>query len=85
MRDDAQASVSEARRHTLANRVRVLRAGLGWSQERLAEESGVDRTTIGRLESARRGTTADTLWAVADAFGIPLADLVSDGHGHPIR
>ena len=43
------------------------------------------RTTIGRIERARHGTTVDTLWAVADALGVPLAALLSDGDGHPIR
>ena len=86
MRDHGQAgaSASEARRHELAGRVRLLRHGRGWSQERLAEESDLDRTTIGRIERARRGTTIDTLWAVADALGVPVAALLSPGDGHPI-
>ncbi len=84
MSDDRRVS-HEARRHTLANRVRALRGGMGWSQEHLAEASDLDRTTIGRLENARHANTVDTLWAVADAFGITLADLVSDSEGHPIQ
>lgn len=49
----------------------------GWSIDRLAEESGVGRRTIMNLEGALKTPRIDTLYAVAAALDVPLADLVS--------
>lgn len=49
----------------------------GWSIDRLAEESGVGRRTIINLEGAIKTPRIDTLYAVAAALDVPLADLVS--------
>jgi len=89
MSNDRRTSLDDARRHNLAKhnlgkRVRVLRTGKGWSQDKLADESGTDRTTISRLERAHDGTTLDTLLGVADALGLPLANLFCDDAGQPV-
>jgi len=35
---------------TISQQIRILRKQKGWSQQKLAELSGLDRTTIGALE-----------------------------------
>jgi transcriptional regulator with XRE-family HTH domain len=55
-------------------RIIDLRQQLGWTQERLATESGVGLRTIQRLE-AGRDASLETLSRVADALRVPVRDL----------
>jgi transcriptional regulator with XRE-family HTH domain len=59
--------------------VRRLREARGWSQEDLAEHSGLNRSFIGEIE---RGTATPSLVTVAklsDAFELAPSVLVSHG------
>lgn len=56
------------------SRVSSLRQELGWTQERLASESGVGVRTIQRLE-AGHDANLDTLSLVAGALRVPVRDL----------
>lgn len=57
-------------------RIEELRKKRRWSQEELAEKSGVSRTIITRLESTPDvTTTTKTLQAIADAFGVSIKYL----------
>ncbi|WP_149829529.1 helix-turn-helix transcriptional regulator [Streptomyces tailanensis] len=51
------------------------RRTLGYSQEKLAELLGVDRTTVGRWESGRIAPQPYQRPGLADALGISLQDL----------
>jgi len=55
-------------------RIVDLRTQMGWTQERLADESGVTVRTVQRLEAGNDGSL-DTLSRVAKAFGVPVRDL----------
>ncbi|GAA4083879.1 helix-turn-helix transcriptional regulator [Nocardioides kongjuensis] len=55
-------------------RIRDLRTARGWSQERLAEASGVAVRTIQRLE-AGNDASLETLSLVATALEVPVRDL----------
>ena len=48
----------------------------GWSQIQLAEESGVQRSTISNLESGARVPRLDTLLRLSDALGTSLRELI---------
>ena len=52
-----------------------LREEKGWSQMRLAQESGVDRATINQVEGGRRSPTISTLELLATALGAEVADF----------
>lgn len=63
-------------------RIVDLRQQLGWTQERLAAESGVGLRTIQRLE-AGQDASLETLSRVADALRVPVRDLfaaIDDAH-----
>lgn len=60
----------ERRQHGL--RILALREARGWSQEALAERAGLDRQTIGRMETSVRGVSIDAYLLVADALDVPL-------------
>lgn len=56
------------------SRIVQLRQERGWTQERLASESGVGVRTIQRLESGT-DTSLETLSLVADALNVPAREL----------
>ncbi|MFI2718371.1 DUF488 family protein, N3 subclade [Streptomyces collinus] len=77
------ASHHSARPHgharALAQRVRALREGRGWSRERLAKEAGIAVGTLARLES--EGAIQPgffTVGAVAEALEVSLDDLFQE-------
>src|SRR3954454_9022219 len=58
--------------------VRAHRRRLGWTQEELAERSGVTVRTIGKIESGRiTAPRPSTLRLLADALGVDSSELTS--------
>lgn len=55
-------------------RIGELRRARGWTQERLAAESGVTARTIQRLE-AGSDASLETISLIADALGVPVGEL----------
>ncbi|GLK86026.1 helix-turn-helix domain-containing protein [Ancylobacter defluvii] len=76
-----------------ASQLRAARALLGWSQDKLAEQSGVSKPTIARLE-LRDGeiggyaATRDKLIAALEAAGVVFqgdGEVVQGGPGVRLR
>jgi transcriptional regulator with XRE-family HTH domain len=67
----------------MAGRVRQLRTGKGWSQEKLAEEAGLSKDAVSRIERGNRGPRMDTLEQIAKAVGTTLPKLVDFGEPPP--
>jgi len=65
-------------RKLLARNLRVLRLVRGWSQERLAEEAGLDRSYVSDIERATRNVSVEILERLACAFGVSLSELLSE-------
>ncbi len=59
-------------------RVRSHRARLGFSQEQLAEASGLHRTYVGSVERGGRNVTLVNILHLAKGLGIDAAELVRD-------
>jgi len=49
----------------------------GWTQEKLAEITGLHRTYVGAIERQERNVSIDNLDRIARAFGISTAALLS--------
>lgn len=64
-------------RKALGRRVRQLREKRGWSQEDLANESGLARSFTGAIERGEKDLRISTLVKLADTFGIFLGQLFS--------
>lgn len=61
----------------LAKRLKELRKKSGWSQQKLAEHSGLSYNTITKIEQgAATMPTIQTMIKIADAFGVTLDELV---------
>lgn len=61
--------------------LRKLREQKGWSQEDLAEESGLHRTYISGLERGIRNPTIEIIQKIAIALRIIPADLLREEAG----
>jgi putative transcriptional regulator len=56
-------------------RLKEVREGRGWSQKKLAEESGVSRDSISNYETGHREAWPATAKKLADALDVEIADL----------
>lgn len=65
----------DIRRH-LARTVQRLRVERGWSQEDLAEESGLHRTYISGIERGIRNPTITVIETLARGLKVAPADLL---------
>lgn len=76
--NDCNSDMGKGARSQLARNLRLLRVLRGWTQEELAEASGLHRTYISLIERSACSVTLDKLECLADTFGIALPDLLSD-------
>jgi transcriptional regulator with XRE-family HTH domain len=64
------------RRRQIGERIRTTRRQLGLSQMALGERVGRDHKTVHRWETAATPPDLNDLLLLADALGVPLADLM---------
>jgi transcriptional regulator with XRE-family HTH domain len=65
-------------RALVAWNLRKIRVSLGVSQERLAFDSGVDRSYVGGLERGEENPTVDVLERLATTLSVPIAALLAE-------
>ncbi|MET9517054.1 helix-turn-helix transcriptional regulator [Streptomyces sp. NPDC002994] len=65
-----------ARRRAIGDRIRAARLHANLTQQSVAERIGMDRAAYNRVEQGHSAALIDTLIRIADAIGVPLADLV---------
>jgi len=62
----------------IRNNIRRLRFDRGeMTQEALAEKAGVTRQTISAIESSKYSPSLELAFRIAQAFGVPLAEVFS--------
>lgn len=69
----------------LGTRIVVARIRRRWTQERLAERAGLDRSYLSRLERGRHNVTVLILRDIANGAGIPLTELLPTTKGADAR
>lgn len=56
----------------MSNRLRVLRAEKGWSQQDLAQHLEVSRQSVNAIETGRYDPSLPLAFRIADLFGLPI-------------
>lgn len=69
------AQDSPSARVLFGQRVRELRKAKGYSQERFAIISGLDRSYFGGIERGERNVSLDNIAAIARALDQPISEL----------
>ena len=64
-----------AHRRAFGDRVKEMRAQRGWTQEDMAERSGLHRSYLAAIESGSRNPTLDIIVKIANGLHAPVADL----------
>lgn len=62
----------------LGKRIATLRKSKGVTQEKLAQETNLDRVAIAYIETGKRNPTATSLNKIAKALNIKLTDIFKD-------
>lgn len=65
--------------HDFGAAVRRLREAHSWSQERLAEHAGLNRTYVGEIERGKAIASIVTVEKLAHALGVGIGDLLAGG------
>jgi transcriptional regulator with XRE-family HTH domain len=66
----------EATLSQVGTRLRAVRAHRGWTLTAVAEQTGISKSTLSRLESGQRRPSLELLLPLAQAYRVPLEDLV---------
>jgi transcriptional regulator with XRE-family HTH domain len=59
----------------LSKRIADIRRQKGFTQERLAEESEIDRVALANIETGRRRPTVTTLYKLSQALNIKVEEF----------
>ncbi|MDI9700128.1 helix-turn-helix transcriptional regulator [Burkholderia cenocepacia] len=59
-----------------------LRKARGWSQEKLALESGLARSYVGGIERGQRNIALYNICVLAETLGVPPSDMLAFDSGH---
>ena len=60
----------------VGSRLRGVREGRGLTLTRAAEQTGISKSTLSRLENGQRRPSLELLLLLADAYRVPIDDLV---------
>ncbi|UTA67550.1 helix-turn-helix domain-containing protein [Emticicia sp. 21SJ11W-3] len=60
----------------VGKRIVTLREGLGISQEKLSELSGLDTRQIGRIERAENNSSISLVKKIADSLKVKVSELI---------
>ncbi|MXO65792.1 helix-turn-helix transcriptional regulator [Altericroceibacterium endophyticum] len=59
----------------MKNRLRVLRAEHGWSQQALADKLGVSRQSVNAIETGKYDPSLPLAFRISECFGLPIEDI----------
>ena len=58
--------------------LRLIRKEKGYSQERLAHDSGIDRSYVGKVERGHVNITIEKIYTLAECLGCSPKNLIVD-------
>ena len=62
--------------HNIADKIRQERDRREWTQQQLADATGIDRDKIGKIETGVRKVNSTELVLISQAFQTPVQDLL---------
>lgn len=65
----------------MKNRLRVLRAEKGWTQEDLGKALGVSRQAVNAIETEKHDPSLDLAFRISALFEKPVEDIFDNPHG----
>jgi putative transcriptional regulator len=65
----------------MKNRLRVLRAEKGWTQEDLGKALGVSRQAVNAIETEKHDPSLDLAYRIAALFDQPVESIFENPHG----
>ncbi len=65
----------------MKNRLRVLRAEKGWTQEDLGKALGVSRQAVNAIETEKHDPSLDLAFRISTLFEQPVEDIFENPHG----
>lgn len=71
-------------RQAFSQNLRAARIARGWTQEKLAEYSGLSLVFVNRVENGVQAISIDSLQLVSDALGVPASELVAEFNADPL-
>ena len=66
-------------RDELKNRLKVLRAEHGWSQQDLAQQLEVSRQSVNAIETGKYDPSLPLAFRIADVFSLPIEEIFLRG------
>ena len=76
--EDGHPRLFEQKLGALGKRVRTFRRSRKWSQQDLANRTGVGRAKVSDIEGGKQNLTLEVLWRLARALQVHWADLIDD-------
>ncbi len=64
----------------MKNRLKVLRAEHGWTQQDLGERLGVSRQAVNALETEKHDPSLDLAYRIAAVFARPVEEIFDNPH-----
>ena len=64
----------------MRNRLKVLRAEHGWTQQELGDRLGVSRQAVNALETEKHDPSLDLAYRIAAVFDRPVEDIFDNPH-----
>lgn len=59
--------------------IKAVRKQKGITQQRLSEASGIDQSSISRMENGKQGISLDNLYLIANALEVSIESLFRGG------
>ena len=69
----------------MINRLRVLRAERGWSQQDLAERLEVSRQSVNAIETGKYDPSLPLAFRIAELFDLPIEEIFESPSRHSSR
>jgi putative transcriptional regulator len=67
----------------MKNRLKVLRAERGWTQEDLSKQLGVSRQAVNALETEKHSPSLDLAYRISALFGKATEEIFENEHAQP--